>query len=53
VDWALDHISNIVPSRPRVDSSNHNSGNPVVGEDDLADSHDSVDDDVDEVTQCD
>ena len=53
VDWALDHIANIAPCRPRVDSSNHNSGNPVVGEEDLANSHDPFDDDVDEVIQCD
>ena len=53
VDWALDHIANIAPCRPRVDSSNHNYGNPVVGEEDLANSHDPFDDDVDEVIQCD
>ena len=53
MDWALDHIANIAPCRPRVDSSNHNSGNPVVGEEDLANSDDSFDDDVDEVIQCD
>ena len=53
VDWDFDHITNIAPYRPRVDSSNHNSGNPVVGEEDLANSDDSFDDDVDEVIQCD
>ena len=31
----------------------YNSGNPVVGEEDLANSHDPFDDDVDEVIQCD